>query len=136
MGLGFSFWGDRVGTHGLRPPATIHQTTRKRSGHEKAVSIEATTSPSAARPNQLQEKWNSPPANIRTPRQLKGGFLLILVITSFLSENFGPAERARIKRTGEAATQRTTSVFLGAERPKVGYVIHRNPPISLPHCLP
>jgi hypothetical protein len=33
-------------------------------------------------------------------------------------------------------TQRTTSVFLGAERPKVGYVIHRNPPMSLPHCLP
>jgi len=33
-------------------------------------------------------------------------------------------------------TQRATKDFSVAKPPKVGYVIHRNPPMSLPYCLP
>jgi hypothetical protein len=33
-------------------------------------------------------------------------------------------------------TQRATKGFSVAKPPKVGYVIHRNPPMSLPYCLP
>jgi hypothetical protein len=34
------------------------------------------------------------------------------------------------------STQRATTGFSVDNRPKVGYVIHRNPPMSLPYCLP
>jgi hypothetical protein len=35
-----------------------------------------------------------------------------------------------------ATTQRVTKVFLAHFGPNVGYLIRRNPPMSLRHCLP
>jgi hypothetical protein len=41
----------------------------------------------------------------------------------------------KVQVNRRATTQRATKGFSVAKPPQVSYVIHRNPPMSLPYCL-